>query len=186
MDCYAMLCCAMLCCAVLCAGQCHAWLCCSALGWCLPNGLLLLSCCFDAAYCSAVLIACLLATVRRCAVMCCAALVCSALLCCAVLLLCSAVLPKCAALLYLVFWCRWYHFALLRYASLGILLACRMYGSSLFLSGSSKWIKIVKIAKKYIFCSLQKCLKNRSFLRHQAKSKNNKLFFKGKLQVPFE
>ena len=68
--CCAMLCCAVLCCAVLCDVQCHAWLCCSALGWCRPNGLLLLSCCFDAAYCSALLC---------CAVLCCAA----AVLCCA-------------------------------------------------------------------------------------------------------
>ena len=152
--CWAVLCCAMLCCAVLCAVQCHAWLCCSALGWCPPNGLLLLSCCFAAAYCSAVLLACycapLCCDVLRCSGLLCSALLCCAVLCCDAAVLCCALqcfaalccccccacavaagasllhsrailLPKCAALLNLVFWCRWYHFALLRYASFGIL-----------------------------------------------------------------
>ena len=76
----------MMCCAVLCAAQCHAWLCCSALGWCPPDGLLLLSCCFDAAYCSAVLLAC------YCAPLCCDLLRCSGLLSCAVLCCCCALL----------------------------------------------------------------------------------------------
>ena len=92
--CCAVLCCAMLCCAVLCAGQCHAWLCCSALGWCPPNGLLLLSCCFDAAYCSAVLLA------YYCALLCsavlrCSGLLCSALLCCAPAVLCCVAKMRC-------------------------------------------------------------------------------------------